>query len=36
MNIYENENDVEIFSVLLELFYDYVELHPTSISEPSF
>lgn len=38
MNIYKNEDkdENEIFAVLFELFYDYVELHPTNISEPSF
>jgi len=29
-------NEEELYSTLLQLFYDYVELHPTQISEPSF
>jgi putative phage-type endonuclease len=29
-------NEEELYSSLLQLFYDYVELHPTQISEPSF
>lgn len=29
-------NEEEVCSMLLQLFYDYIELHPTLISDPSF